>query len=388
MALIRKWRGKWAVDYRDSAGRRHRPSFETRREAETFYGDAVREARQATRCVVNPDITLTEYATRWLRQVASNVKLRSVQVYTNNLNLHLLPELGHRKVRQLHRGLIKDHLVAKLSAGASRGTVRLVHATVRNLLNAAVDDGVILANPAHRLGRQLRLVTPKMTHQEEVKALSREQLGHFLDAARQATPRYYPFFLALARTGLRLGEARALQWGDLDLTQRAARVARSISDDGKSVDTPKSGHGRTVDLSRQLVETLRHLEVTRKAETLRRGWREVPAWVFVNRLGGPLDADKVRVHFKHALKAAGLSLHFTPHSLRHSYASILLSDGVSPAYVQRQLGHATITLTVDTYGKWLPSSDKAAADRLDGPAGIKMVSAAPSAASGEGDETT
>ena len=59
-----------------------------------------------------------------------------------------------------------------------------------------------------------------------------------------------------------------------------------------------------------------------------------------------------------ALKAAGLPLHFSPHCLRHSFASLLLQHGESPAYIQRQLGHASIQLTVDTYGKWLPMGNK------------------------------
>ena len=65
------------------------------------------------------------------------------------------------------------------------------------------------------------------------------------------------------------------------------------------------------------------------------------------------------------LKAAKLPLHFTPHGLRHSYASILLADGVSPVYVQEQLGHATIELTVSTYGRWLKKKAPGALDRLD-----------------------
>jgi integrase len=60
-----------------------------------------------------------------------------------------------------------------------------------------------------------------------------------------------------------------------------------------------------------------------------------------------------------------LPAHFTPHGLRHSFASILLSEGVSPAYVQRMLGHASIRLPVDLYGKWLPMTNTAAVDRLD-----------------------
>jgi integrase len=67
------------------------------------------------------------------------------------------------------------------------------------------------------------------------------------------------------------------------------------------------------------------------------------------------------------LKAARLPLHHSPHSLRHRFASLLLQQGEAIQYVQRMLGHASITLTVDTYGKWLPMGNKAAVDRLDEP---------------------
>jgi site-specific recombinase XerC len=74
------------------------------------------------------------------------------------------------------------------------------------------------------------------------------------------------------------------------------------------------------------------------------------------------------------LKKANLPLH--RHCLRHTYASLMLQQGEPVAYVQRQLGHASIQLTVDTYGKWLPMESQAAVDRLDAQileSGSKMV---------------
>jgi len=65
------------------------------------------------------------------------------------------------------------------------------------------------------------------------------------------------------------------------------------------------------------------------------------------------------------LKRANLPLHFTPHCLRYTHASLMLQQGESIVYVQKQLGHASIQITVDTYGKWLPMGNKAAVDRLD-----------------------
>ncbi|HJS56675.1 MAG TPA: tyrosine-type recombinase/integrase, partial [Vicinamibacteria bacterium] len=65
-----------------------------------------------------------------------------------------------------------------------------------------------------------------------------------------------------------------------------------------------------------------------------------------------------------ALKAAGLPSRVTPHALRHAFASLLIQAGESPAYVQQQLGHRSIALTVDVYGSWLPVKAAGAVDRL------------------------
>ncbi len=205
--------------------------------------------------------------------------------------------------------------------------------------------------------------------------MTRAQASRFLGASLAASAayerRHYPLFLLLARTGMRLGEALALQWGDVDFGSHEVRVARAIS--AGRVDTPKSGHGRTVDMSEQLSRVLLRLQVERKTETLRRGWAEFPPWVFCTEAGTTLDESRVRKVFTKTLRASGLPLHFSPHCLRHTFASLLLQQGESPAYVQRQLGHASIQLTVDTYGKWLPMGNKAAVNRLDDPSGSKVV---------------
>ena len=235
-------------------------------------------------------------------------------------------------------------------------------------------DGLLVANPADKLGRTLRLATSSNVRQEEIKALTREQISSFLAASAATTGsarRYYPFFLLLARTGMRMGEALALQWTDLDFGNHQIRVVRAFS--VGHIESPKSGRSRAVDLSAQLAHTLLRLQVERRAETLRQGWAETPPWVFCNEAGMPLDGSRVRKGFAKILEAAGLPLHFTPHCLRHSFASLLFQQGESPQYVQRQLGHSSITLTADLYGRWLPAGNRAAVDRLDDPSGSKVV---------------
>ncbi len=401
MACIRKRRGRWVCDWRDGAGIRRWRTFDTKKAAEDFLDQERPKTRQWSRPVVDPNITVAEYKARWLDLIKPVVKPRTVHRYDELLTLHVIPVLGETKLQRLHRGRIKEFLAAKLSElkpvrptktatvqpdrtkalteeaqteattqkreTLARNTVRNIHAALRAMLRSAVDDGVLVVNPAEKLGRQLRLVTPKATRQEEIKAMTREQRRQFLEAVARHEPRYYPLFFTLAGTGTRMGEALALQWEDVDVLRREIRVARALSQG--QVETPKSGHGRTVDLSQPLADTLARLEVDRKAETLRKGWREMPPWVFLNEASKLLDDGKVRKVMSRILKKAKLPPHFSPHCLRHTYASLMLQQGESVAYVQRQLGHASIQLTVDTYGKWLPLGNKGAVDRLDGWAG-------------------
>jgi len=359
----------WVVDWRDGAGARRARFFETRREAEQFRdGDDFQDSRKKrARSVVDQEITVRAYSERWLVIVAAHLKPRTLESYRDTLRLHILPALGNVRVRDVRKDDVTGLLAAKLKSGLSRNTVRIMQGTLRAMLNAAADAELLRGpNPAAKLGRAMRLVTPKAVRQEEIKALTREQLDKFLTTARTEQPRLAPLWLLQARTGLRPGEAYALRWEDLDLAAREARIVGTLSDDGTRVDTPKSNHGRTVDLSRGLVAALERLQTERKAEKLRRGWAELPPWVVCAETGGLLDPHNVRRAFRKVLTKAKLPGHFTPHCLRHTYASLLLVNGESMYYVQRQLGHASITLTVDTYGRWLPAGNKAAVDRLDG----------------------
>ncbi len=356
--------GKWIVDYRDGAGVRRWITFETKREADDTCAAKRLESRQRIRPDVNPNITVTEYAKRWTRVIASHVKPRTLESYELHLDRHILPALGQQQVRRIHKGQLRDFLAAKKAGGPASRSARNIYATLRAMLSAAVEDGVIIFNPAAGLGKRLRLTTSARDRDQDIKAMDADQLGRFLEAAQQHEPRRYPLFYLLAHTGLRLGEAFGVQWSDLEYDGERILVERTISPGGQ-VGTPKSGRSRRVDMSGGLQALLRRLYISRKVETLKRGWPEVPPWVFCNEAGKALDPRRVEKAFKRILGKATLPLHFSPHSLRHSFASLLIQDGVSIAYVQRQLGHASISLTVDTYGRWLPTDNKAAVDRLD-----------------------
>jgi integrase len=272
-----------------------------------------------------------------------------------------LPVFGKKNVTEINRLMVKKFLMQKAESGLASSTVSNMKSAISGVFNLAVDDEVIAANPAHRLGKIFRVKSV----QEDVDPLTREELSSLLQAFQNHYPRHYPLALTLARTGLRLGEAIALQWGDIDFKGRFIVVQRNFSR-GKA-ETPKSGKSRRVDMSKQLTETLVALRRQRKLQTLKQGWQKVPDWVFINNQGEPLDVNNWRKRvFYRALEKAGLR-RIRIHDLRHTYASLLIQAGESLPYVRDQLGHHSISVTVDIYGHLAPEGNKEAVDKLDDP---------------------
>jgi integrase len=313
---------------------------------------------QEPRC---SNFTVREYGERWLKSYAK-VQLRETtsKLYGQMLRNHVYPVIGTKALSEVSRDDIKTIIANMLSKGLSRSTVHGAIAPLREMFNHAIEDKLVLANPASRIGR---FTKQKGDSRMRANPLSREELSLFLETARVNYPRYYPLLLCLARTGMRLGEALGLQWGDIDFQGRFIEIRRSYTH-GKVV-LPKNGKMRRVDMSIQLTETLKALSRERKEETLKKGWRDMPEWVFVNRDGGLLDGNNLynRV-FKKCLAKAGLR-QVRIHDLRHTFASLLISQGESLAYVKDQLGHHSIKVTVDIYGHLVPGANKAAVDKLD-----------------------
>lgn len=229
------------------------------------------------------------------------------------------------------------------------------------MFHHAVEDNHITFNPAVRVLKRSRVA--EGVQQQKASFLNKEEVGALLRGCQEHFPASYPLLSLLIRTGVRLGEAFGFQWGDIDFAGRFMEIRRTLSDGRLTV--PKSGKTRRVDLSQQLTETLKVLLLERKKETLRNGWGDVPEWVFISSVGTPLQRRCIGRVWKKLLPAVGLRS-IRLHDLRHTYASLLIQNGESLAYVKEQLGHHSIRITVDTYGHLAPGGNKAAVDRLDG----------------------
>jgi integrase len=304
-----------------------------------------------------------EAAERWLTGHSQMGQIRSSTQadYARPLRMYAYPLFGNRPVTTITREDVRGLLVDLLSQGKSRSLARNLLAPIRQTFNQLIDDGVLSANPATRMGRYLKAKTDPRSR---IEPLLVEEERSLLETARNDFPRAYPLSLCALRTGMRLGELFGLQWGDIDFEGHFIEVRRTVKDGGK-VFPPKNGKIRRVDLSDQLAATLRALLVERKEETLRKGWPEVPDWVFCSETGTSLHKSNFERRVFHKLLAKAGLRRVRFHDLRHTFASRLLQNAESLVYVKDQMGHHSIQVTVDIYGHLVPGSNRAAVNRLD-----------------------
>jgi len=300
-----------------------------------------------------------DYAESWLYGYIKGLRRQSTfERYQDVLGRYIYPALGKRPLDEIKRGEIRELLLKLHRQGLSRSSLCLILNVISGPLSFAVDEEIIVVNPASGITRNLQLRRDRKT---ECEPLTKEEVNLFLDTCRTQAPEHYPFFLTAFRTGMRLGELLGLKWGDVDWHGKFIRVSRSYKL-GRTTPT-KTGKVRRVDMSDQLLDGLKALYLARKREALRRGEGEVIETIF-HRGGKHMEQNYIRRVFKRLLMKAGLrEIRF--HDIRHNFASLLLSDGASPVYVKEQLGHTSIQMTVDIYGHLIPSSNREMVNRLD-----------------------
>ena len=310
-----------------------------------------------------PVPTFNEYADKWIKNtVPATCKESTPRDYRDILRLHLLPVFGGFKITDITRGEVKNFLHGQLNKGYATSTVAHFRNCLSGVLSLPLDDEIIQANPAQRLGKGF---LQAKDNKEDINALTSDELKLLMDAVYDHFPNQYTLFMLLARTGMRIGEALALKWGDLDYNGRFIEVKRSYV--RNRISTPKNKKGRRVDMSFQLAETLKTHELISKKKGLALGLGDIPEYVFTNEKGKIIDVSNWRRRvFKKALRKAGLR-EVRIHDMRHTYATLRISKDDNIADVSKQLGHHSVKLTWDVYYHWVPGNNKSEVDALDDP---------------------
>jgi integrase len=372
-SIVKRSSGNYAIVYYVGGKQKWETIGPSRREAERALTARKREVDTRTWREPSSE-TLAAYSARWLAhrdpaRVGGGGRTRlarsTFEGYELNLRLHVLPRLGSRPLSALTTQDV-DQLIADLEAeGRAPGTIRNVVVPLRTLLGDAVRQGLLLANPAARAD----LPPPQDFTGKEIPAEHTDAIRQALvDAAPTDPLRGEPDLYCVCLhdialgTGLRLGELRALRWGDVDRERRLVRVERAYS--RQELRRPKTDSGvRAVPLFPSVDRAFRELAV----RALPRGRYSPQELVFASVRGTPLHPSNFnRRDWRPALERAGLAEHgYRFHDLRHTCVSRLIAAGADVKLVQAVAGHANPMITLKRYSHLLDSRVTEAAERFD-----------------------
>ena len=363
-SITRRKSGGWCAQYTvyTSEGRKRRTLYgKTRQEVATKLSKALAD-REGGLTFDAGATTVGEYLAHWLsHSVRDTVSQKTYERYESIVRVHLSPALGRIRLKVLTPDHVRGLYREKLDSGLAPRSVLHIHRTLSKALKQATDDGLIPRNAAAS-------VKPPQPRTEEMQPLSRDQVRTFLDTVKGE--RMEALYVVAVTAGLRQGELLALKWEDVDLegTNPTLEVRRSLSETRgrRSFVAPKSGRGRHLRLSRRAVSALRVHRKRQLEERVRKaGLWEDHGLIFPSEVGTPMSGRNLYRTFKIRVKRTSLPRTLRFHDLRHTCATLLLRQGVNPKFVQELLGHADISLTLNTYSHVLPDMGDAAAGGMD-----------------------
>lgn len=362
-----KWLGVLELGRDPRTGRRVRRTVTaaTRREAVERLRQLRRDAEQGA-IDADPRTTVAQWARRWLEHVAyrrdviGDLRPNTASSYERLARIHVIDQLGAKRLTKLTPGDVERACGRWLDAGLAPSSVAKVVQVLRMMLDHAVREGALVANPV------ARAQVPRQTR-EPAAVLATHDIERIFTATAGTTDAALWAMFALA--GLRLGEGLGLAEGDVDLHAGTVRVRRTLLHD-RTFGPPKSVRGeRGVPIPDRLVELLqRHRALVAEQRLAASEWVETDA-LFPTRRGTYPLSRNVQRRFRRLVERLDLPDGTSPHTLRHTWASTLLTSGVPIFLVSRYAGHATIQTTVDQYGHLLPGDDTSAKlirETLDG----------------------
>ena len=302
----------------------------TKKDAQKVLNDRLSEIGQGTYRELTKK-TFKEFAGVWIDSYAtSSVKPSTLAGYEDIIERLLEPAFGHYQMTDIMTGHLQTFVSDRLkSVSAKTATNEIV--VIKEMFKHALRWGYLKLNPAEYLER------PRLT-KPEIEILSPAEITLLLE---KAGGHYRIAFLTDFLTGMRAGELWGLQWGDIDFNAKRIHVRRSLWKG--HFQTPKTKNSnRQIDIPDMLIQGLRKWKLACPANE--------HDLVFPSSEGRPSQHDNVvKRHYNPALRNAGLR-QVSFHSLRHSNASMRIQAGQNIKYIQSQMGHASINITLDIYG--------------------------------------
>lgn len=301
--------------------------------------------------VVDSTMTLDEWYEIWLNTCKKNCRDTTKRTYAIQYN-RLRKELGWRKLSNLNLVVVQEAF-NELKSDSSR---RDCKAILVDMLNRAMETDLLNKNVALAVNTKI-----ECKEQTEKRVLTNDEIQLLYHSSRDG--RLYPFFVVALNTGMRIGEIIGLTWDCIDFDNGMIYVEKTLCylpNGGKAIyefHPPKSKAGkRNIPMSKLVKVVLQeqkawHDEVAKRFEP-QKGFEDL---VFTSKTNRPLHATNMkdsinylvaRINAQNPSKAFE---HFTPHCLRHTFATNCIAKGMRPKTLQKILGHNSLQMTMDLY---------------------------------------
>ncbi|VGV59245.1 tyrosine-type recombinase/integrase [Streptococcus pyogenes] len=302
--------------------------------------------------------TFKELSHLWLETYKLTVKPQTYDATVTRLNRHIMPTLGNMKVDKITASDIQM-LINRLSKYYVNYTA--VRSVIRKILQQGVLLGLIDYNPA----RDIILPRKQPNAKKKVKFIDPSDLKSFLEHLESSQHKRYNLYFdavlyqLLLSTGLRIGEACALEWGDIDLENGTIAINKTYNKNLKFLSTAKTQSGnRVISVDKKTLRSLKLYQM-RQRQLFNEVGARVSEVVFATPTRKYFNASVRQSALDTRCKEAGIE-RFTFHAFRHTHASLLLNAGISYKELQYRLGHANISMTLDTYGHLSKGKEKEA----------------------------
>ncbi|WP_300529062.1 site-specific integrase [Peptacetobacter sp.] len=293
-------------------------------------------------------ITFKELSNNWLESyVETNCKDRSKSTYERMLRLHIVPRIGNYRVVDIKPKVINDFYNTLKEEDYNKSTAELVKSTLNGCLNFAVFPGeVIASNPCSSVK------FPKFIENTNSKdVLTQDDLELILEKGEK----YYNFnemCILLFNTGMRIGEALALQWEDIDFKEKIIHIKHNLVYKNKQeyrLTTPKTKKSiRDIYFNAEVEKVFKRLKKKQNENKIRYGkyYKKIEYnLIFTTKEGYVVSSNNFT---KNALRLKDYR-EFSMHTFRHTHATMLLQAGANIKDVQARLGHTNINTTMDIY---------------------------------------
>lgn len=286
---------------------------------------------------------------QWLTIYADTVKESTLATTERIIKKHVLPDLGNFYIDRI-RIINCQKAVNKWFKVAPKTYKRYIR-YANQVFNYAIHLELIKTNPMEKV------IRPKCKQtKRKFKFYTKDQLSKYLSTAYKFKKEAYAYFFVLAYTGLRRGEALALEWSDIDFNKRSLTVRRTASkglNNRNIIQTPKTVNSqRTIYLDNDTIEVLKRWR-SQQNKLVKVVPLNARSFVFNGWLNNypaniPLGCSTVNYWNTVIAKKANVE-HIRIHDFRHTHASLLFDSGASMQDVKERLGHASIKTTMDIY---------------------------------------